>query len=63
MQLGLQFRNGVRVALDLGDAVNAKTIGTAIRVVGARAAAQIRKSADRVARETTRRMQARKAKK
>jgi hypothetical protein len=63
MQIGLKFGNGFQFALDLGDRVNAKTIGAVIRFAGARAAAQMRRSTDRVAAATIARIEERKAKK
>ena len=63
MQIGVKFGNGLQFALDLGDRVNAKSIGAVIRFAGARAAAQIRRSTDRVAANTVARMEHRKAKK
>lgn len=61
MQLGVRFRNGMRVALDLGPEVNARSIGALIRFAGARAARRIRNGADEAARRTTERMKARQA--
>jgi hypothetical protein len=66
MMLGLQFRNGMRLGLDLGPDVTARSIaagvGGAIRSVGARAATQIRKASDRAAARAMQRIEARKAK-
>lgn len=62
MQIGLKFGNGFQFALDLGDRVNAKTVGAVIRFAGARAAAQIRRSTDRVAAHTVERIERRKGK-
>jgi hypothetical protein len=62
MQIGLKFANGLQLAFDLGDRINAKTVGAVIRFAGARAAAQIRRSTDRVAAHTVERMERRKAK-
>jgi len=62
MQLGLRFRNGVRIALDLGPEVNARSVGALIQFAGARAARRIRQGADAAAQRTTERMRERKAK-
>lgn len=62
MQIGLKFGNGFQFALDLGDRVNTKTVGAVIRFAGARAAAQIRRSTDRVAAHTVARIERRKGK-
>lgn len=63
MQVGIKFGNGLQFALDLGDRVNAKTIGAVIRFAGARAAMQMRRNTDRLADATVARMEKRKAKK
>lgn len=64
MMLGITFRNGVRLGLDLGPEVSAKSLaegaGTFVRLVGARAAHQIRKASDQAAAHVTARMQSRK---
>lgn len=63
MQIGVKFGNGLQFALDLGDRVSAKSVGALIRSAGARAAAQIRRSTDRVAAQTVARIERRKDKK
>lgn len=64
--LGISFRNGVRLGLDLGPEVTAhslaKGVGSAICVAGARAATQIRKASDRAAAHMTARIERRKGK-
>ena len=64
MMLGISFKNGVRLGLDLGPEVTAHSlaegVGTAIRFAGARAAKQIRKASDRAAAQMTARIEGRK---
>jgi hypothetical protein len=64
MMLGVTFRNGVRLGLDLGPEVTAKSLadgaGMVVRMVGARAAQQIRKASDQAAAHVTARMKLRK---
>lgn len=66
MMLGVSFRNGVKLGLDLGPEVTAHSlaegVGSAIRLAGARAATQIRKASDRAALQMTARLERRKGK-
>lgn len=57
MRIGVKFGNGLQLAVDLG---NAQSIGTVIRMVGARAAKQIRVATEQLASRTTARMKEKK---
>jgi hypothetical protein len=58
MQFGVQFRNGIKFALDFGPSVNARSVGAFVRAVGARAASEVKKTSERIARQATERIDA-----